>query len=63
MSEQLNRNDIRLDIDAILANKATMPSKDRQRLTALLTQLEMAWHDYGKAIGERNAQLLNGAQA
>ena len=63
MSEQLNRNDIRLSIDAILANKATMPSKDRQRLTTLLTQLEMAWHDYGKAIGERNAQLLNGVQA
>ena len=44
-----DRNDIRLDIDAILANKATLPAKERERLRSLLTQLESAWHDYGYA--------------
>jgi|694.fasta_scaffold144211_6 hypothetical protein len=53
-----DRNDIRLDIDAILANKATLPAKERERLRSLLTQLESAWHDYGYAKGERDGLLL-----
>jgi hypothetical protein len=54
----MDRNSIRLDIDAILANKATLPAKERESLRSLLTQLEIAWHDYGYAIGERNGRLL-----
>ena len=53
-----NRNNIRQDIDAILANKATLPAKERERLRSLLTQLEIAWHDYGYAVGERDGRLL-----
>ena len=53
-----NRNKIRQDIDAILANKATLPAKERERLRSLLTQLEIAWHDYGYAVGERDGRLL-----
>ncbi len=53
-----DRNSIRLDIDAILANKATLPAKERERLRSLLTQLEVAWHDYGYAKGERDGRLL-----
>lgn len=53
-----DRNTIRLDIDAILANKATLPAKERERLRSLLTQLESAWHDYGYAKGERDGRLL-----
>jgi hypothetical protein len=53
-----DRNSIRLDIDAILANKATLPAKERERLRSLLTELEIAWHDYGYAVGERNGRLL-----
>ena len=53
-----DRNNIRLDIDAILANKATLPAKERERLRSLLTELEIAWHDYGYAVGERNGRLL-----
>lgn len=53
-----DRNDIRLDIDAILSHKATLPAKERERLRSLLTQLEVAWHDYGYAIGERDGRLL-----
>ena len=53
-----DRNDIRLSIDAILANKATLPAKERERLRSLLTELEIAWHDYGYAVGERNGRLL-----
>jgi hypothetical protein len=53
-----DRNSIRLDIDAILSNKATLPAKERESLRSLLTQLEIAWHDYGYAIGERNGRLL-----
>jgi hypothetical protein len=53
-----DRNSIRLDIDAILANRATLPAKERERLRSLLTQLEMAWHDYGYAVGERDGRLL-----
>ena len=53
-----DRNDIRLNIDAILANKATLPAKERERLRSLLTELEIAWHDYGYAVGERNGRLL-----
>lgn len=54
----MDRNSIRLDIDAILANKATLPAKERERLRSLLTQLEMAWHDYGYAVGKRDGRLL-----
>lgn len=53
-----DRNSIRLSIDAILANKATLPAKERERLRSLLTELEIAWHDYGYAVGERNGRLL-----
>lgn len=53
-----DRNDIRLDIDAILAHKATIPAKERERLRLLLTKLEMAWHDFGYAVGERDGRLL-----
>ena len=53
-----DRNDIRLSIDAILANKATLPAKEREILRYLLTELEIAWHDYGYAVGERNGRLL-----
>lgn len=53
-----NRNDIRLEIDGILAHKVTMPAKERERLRSLLTKLEMAWHDYGYAVGERDGKLL-----
>jgi hypothetical protein len=51
-------NDIRLNIDAILANEAAMPAKERERVRSLLTKLEMAWHDYGYAKGERDGRLL-----
>lgn len=53
-----DRNSIRLDIDAILANKATMSAKEREGLRSLLTKLEMAWHDFGYAVGERDGRLL-----
>jgi hypothetical protein len=53
-----DRNDIRLSIDAILANKAAMPAKERERVRSLLTKLEMAWHDFGYAKGERDGRLL-----
>jgi hypothetical protein len=35
-----------------------MPAKERERLRSLLTKLEMAWHDYGYAVGERDGKLL-----
>jgi hypothetical protein len=53
-----DRNDIRLEIDGILAHKVTMSAKERERLRSLLTKLEMAWHDHGYAIGERDGKLL-----
>lgn len=53
-----DRNSIRLDIDAILANKAAMSAKERESLRSLLTKLEMAWHDFGYAVGERDGRLL-----
>ena len=54
----MDRNEIRKSIDGLVAFKAQINSTDKERLTALLTQLEMAWHDFGYAKGERDGKLL-----
>ena len=54
----MNRKEIRLSIDGLIAFKAEMKPKDRETLNTLLTQLEMAWHDFGYAKGERDGRIL-----